>query len=115
MGKLNEMSMVISDLRSAAATISEVANTLQAMFSTASQTEEPLALAPTVPEKPKLTLEQVRSVLSDLSRKGYTADVRKLLLKYGADKLSRIDPSHYEALLAEAGELTQAEDEPDGT
>lgn len=115
MGKLNKMSMVISDLRSAATAITEVANTLQAMFSTALQTEETLAPASTAPEKPTLTLEQVRAVLSDLSRKGYTADVRKMLLRHGADKLSKIDPTHYEALLLEASELTKPEDEEDGT
>ena len=111
MGKLSELEMVIGDLRKAATAITEAANTLQEMFSTATTD----AISAPAPEKPRLSLEQVRAVLSDLSRKGYTADVRKLLIKHGADKLSLIDPSHYEALLAEAAGLTQAEEPNDGT
>jgi hypothetical protein len=37
-----------------------------------------------------------------------TAEVRALLQKYGAAKLSAIDPQHYEALLKEAEELGHA-------
>ena len=47
-------------------------------------------------------LEQVRAVLAEKSRAGYTADVRELLQKYGASKLSQVDPANYEALLSDA-------------
>jgi hypothetical protein len=33
---------------------------------------------------------------------GHTAEIRSLLQKYGADKLSKIDPANYKALLADA-------------
>ena len=49
-----------------------------------------------------LTLIEVRSVLADKSREGYTEHIRALLEKYGAPKLSEIDPSHYRNLLDEA-------------
>ncbi|MXP78353.1 rRNA biogenesis protein rrp5 [Lachnospiraceae bacterium WCA-9-b2] len=52
-------------------------------------------------EKP-LTLEEVRAVLAEKSRSGHTEEVRELLNKHGADKLSEIDPAEYPALLAEA-------------
>ena len=52
-------------------------------------------------EKP-LTLEEVRAVLAEKSRAGHTAEVKELLNKHGADKLSEIDPSEYPALLADA-------------
>ena len=51
------------------------------------------------------TLEEVRSVLADLSRKGYTDAVRGLLRKYGANKLSAVDPASYSALLRDAKEM----------
>lgn len=57
---------------------------------------------PSEPAKPTLTLEQVRAVLAEKSRAGHTAEVKALLLKHGADKLSDIDPEHYAALLADA-------------
>lgn len=110
MGKLSELEMLISDLRNAATMISEAATTLLEMFGGAKAEEEAMPAE----EKPQLTLEQVRAVLSDLSRKGFTADVRKLLKKHGAEKLSLIDPSHYEALLAEAAKLKNPEEDTDG-
>ena len=99
MGKFSELDLAIKDLRSAAATINEVANTLAEMFSTASADEAPAA---TTPAEPQLTLEQVRAVLADKSRMGFTAEIRALLQKYGAAKLSGIDPANYKALVADA-------------
>ena len=49
-----------------------------------------------------LTLIEVRAVLADKSREGHTEHIRALLEKYGAPKLSEIDPSHYRDLLDEA-------------
>ena len=99
MGRISELELAIKDLRSAAATINEVANTLAEMFSTASADEAP---ATTTPADPQLTLEQVRAVLADKSRMGFTAEIRALLQKYGATKLSGIDPVNYKALVADA-------------
>lgn len=102
MGRISELELAIKDLRSAAATINEVANTLAEMFSTTAD-EAPDTV---VPVEPRLTLEQVRAVLADKSRKGHTSEIRTLLQKYGAAKLSGIDPVHYKALLADAEVLT---------
>lgn len=66
------------------------------------QPEKP-APAKEVKSKVKtVTLEQVRVVLADKSQQGFTADIRSLLEKYGAPKLSQIDPANYAALLADA-------------
>ena len=59
-------------------------------------------------EKP-LTLEDVLSIYKkekplgviDKARKGFTDEVRSLIQKYGADKLSGIDAAQYEAFLKE--------------
>ena len=99
MGRISELELAIKDLRSAAATINEVANTLAEMFSTGSADEAPDVAAPA---EPQLTLEQVRAVLADKSRMGFTAEIRSLLQKYGAAKLSGIDPTNYKALVADA-------------
>ena len=97
MGKVSELELAIKDLRTAAASINDVANTLAEMFSNTAP-EEP-AEAPT---QQKVTLETVRAVLADKSRQGFTAQIRTLLQKYGAPKLSQVAPEHYAALLAEA-------------
>lgn len=57
------------------------------------------------PETSPVTLEQVRAVLADKSQDGKLAEVRALISKYGAKKLSEVDPKHYAALLADAKEL----------
>lgn len=67
----------------------------------AAKETEPPTEAP-VPEAEPLTLEQVRAALAEKSRAGHTAEVKTLLIKHGADKLSDIDPAEYPALLAEA-------------
>lgn len=56
-------------------------------------------------EKPKqntVSLEQVRAVLAKLSQMGKTAEVKKLIVKHGAQKLSDVPESEYASLLHEA-------------
>lgn len=100
MSKMSEMAMTIEELRNAATAITDAANYLAQLFSGEDADTPPETPAPV--QKPALTLEQVRAVLSEKSRAGYTANVRELLQKYGASKLSQVDPSNYEALLRDA-------------
>ena len=44
-------------------------------------------------------------MLAEKSRAGHTEEVKALLNKHGADKLSEIDPTEYAALLAEGEAL----------
>ena len=57
---------------------------------------------PHIDKKQIVTLEEVRKVLVDKSRAGLTDEVRTLLKKYGADRLSKVDPSHYADLMKDA-------------
>ena len=101
MSKMSDMAQTIEELKNAAAVISDAADYLSKMFSG----EAPAEAKETAKEpeaKPALTLEEVRSVLADKSRAGHTAEVRELLKKYGAAKLSEVDAKHYEALLRDA-------------
>lgn len=102
MSKMSEMSATIEELRRCAAAISDAANWLAEQFSG----NEPEPEAP--PEEPVLTLEAVRAVLADKSRAGFTTQIRSLLQKYRADKLSGVDPANYKALLAEVEGLDNA-------
>mgnify|MGYP000844621593 FL=1 len=103
MSKMSEMAATIEDLRSAAAAINEAANWLEEQFSG----DEPVP-EETVSSEPVLTLEAVRAVLADKSRAGFTAQIRSLLQKYGANKLSEIDPTRYGGLLADVEGLNDA-------
>jgi len=102
MSKMSEMSATIEELRKCAAAISDAANWLAEQFSGGEP--EPEA----APTEPVLTLEAVRAVLADKSRAGFTAQIRSLLQKYGADKLSGVDPANYKALLADVEGLNNA-------
>ena len=101
MTKVNDMTAAIKELQKAAAAISDTADWLTQQFEGDSEPAEKNE-APSAPAKPALTLEEVRAVLADKSRAGHTAEIRELLQKYGASKLSLVDPKHYEALLREA-------------
>ncbi len=102
MSKMSEMSATIKELRDIASSVNSIANRLAEQFS--GNEPEPEA----APVEPVLTLEAVRAVLADKSRAGFTAQIRSLLQKYGADKLSGVDPANYKALLADAEGLTDA-------
>lgn len=56
----------------------------------------------------ELSLEDVRTVLSDLSSKGLTKQVRQLIVDAGADRLSEVDPANYGWLLTRAKGLADA-------
>ena len=103
MGKISELEMAISDLRTAAATINDVADTLAGMFSS-KEAAEPTATEVPVDEKQPLTLDQVSNILMQISRisRAHSQKLRDLIRKYGAHKLSEVAPEHYEAILAEA-------------
>lgn len=85
---------------------SELENCGKALLRIASSMQAPQDEQPAESEKKEyakqpLTLEDVRKVAADKARKGFTEEVRSLIQKYGADKLSGIDAAQYEAFLKE--------------
>lgn len=110
MSKMNELSAELDELKKCGEILIRISDTLKEMFSTPvgeKTVKEPKKKDTKTektpePEKKALSLTDVRAVLAEKSRNGYTADVKALLLKYGADKLSDINPIDYESLLEEA-------------
>lgn len=113
MSKMKLLLDVVSDLRSLADSLQVVADAVaqggqeqpdQTTEEKPTQKPEKKNVAKQVEKaEPKpLTLEQVRAALAEKSRAGHTAEVKALLIKHGADKLSDIDPAEYPAILAEA-------------
>lgn len=112
MSKMSELDDAIKELRKSGETLLGVAEALRALFSTPDEPINPDefieiynpetdAEQPT-PEKQTVTFVQLRSRLSEISRSGKTAEVKELIAKYGASKLSDIAESDYAAVLAEA-------------
>lgn len=108
MSKMAEIAQTIEELRSAGAAINEAANWLAEQFSGAAEEAPAKEPATKKGKKPELKLEDVRAVLAEKSRAGHTAAIRTLLQKYGASKLSGVDPKNYEALLKDAEVLDNA-------
>ena len=129
MSKTSEIDLCISELRTAAQSLAAVADSLTALFGASAGTAGMLAqggdgndqkangdsvniadgkvkTTQTAEPKPKpVTLAQVRAILAEKSRCGHTAQVRELLQKHGAVKLSAIDPTEFETLLSEAADI----------
>lgn len=113
MSKMKLLLDVVSDLRSLADSLQAVADAVaqggqeqpdQTTEEKPAQKPEKKNVAKQVEKaEPKpLSLEQVRAALAEKSRAGHTSEVKALLIKHGADKLSDIEPAEYPALLAEA-------------
>lgn len=90
MSKMSELSQVLDEMVSCGENLIQAAKALKDIFSS---TEE---------EKKSVSLEDVRAVLAEKSRRGFTEEVKEIISKHGADRLSGIDPSEYESILSEA-------------
>lgn len=121
MSKVSELSMLALELKKCGESLIGISEGLADMFGGAEEEKQPAKKAAAKkkaaeeskpepqPEKEKpLTLEEVRAVCADKSRKGFTAEVKAILTKHGADKLSEVDPAEYKALLAEVEVLGNA-------
>lgn len=100
MGKVNELSQLIEKLNRCGNTLIGISEELKNLFS-GSEDAKTKTAEKALKEEKTLSLEDVRAVMADKSRKGYTAEVKALLTKRGVNRLSDIDPKEYAALLAE--------------
>jgi hypothetical protein len=99
MSKIKLALEVVEDLRTLATSIETLANAMQSNESAPAETEvEP-------PKAEPITIEKVRAVLAEKSQGGKQPEVKALITKFGAKKLTDIDPSCYEELIKEAGVL----------
>ena len=91
------MMKVVEDMRS-------LADSIQKVCAYVSNTMQETQMPPEE-KKPLITLEQIRGVLADKSRSGFTNEVREIIKRHGADRLSAVDPAEYEAMIAETENL----------
>ena len=99
MSKMAELDAAVAELRKCGETLIGVSDTLRELLSSG---QEQSPAAPPKPVEQPLTIEDVRKVLAQKSVDGHTAEIQALLRKYGAEKLSRVDPAHYADLLHDA-------------
>lgn len=103
MSKVKDLSMAIDELHRCGEALIDVAETLKGLWGSSED-----ASAPTpepAPETKPIVLAEVRAVLAQKSVDGHTAEIQALIRRYGADKLSQVDPARYASLMAEAEAL----------
>lgn len=98
-----KMRSLAADLRSCGEYLSGLAAEVERMLP--DQEMEPQASAKVEKDDPPIKLEDVRAVLAGISRAGHTDEVRHLIEKHGADRLSKVDPARYQELLRDAEAL----------
>lgn len=99
MSKVKLLLDVISDMRSLADSIEVVC---KAMTESDGVLKEVPATKTEPAREPDIPLEKVRMVLAEKSQLGFTAEVRGIIRKYGADKLSAVDKAYYADILKDA-------------
>ena len=87
MSRIQLLKNVVDGLHSLADDIQAIADALAGDETAAAE-----EAAPPAPEKPQLTLEEVRAVLAEKSHDGFTKEIRELLEKYGALTNTRFSP-----------------------
>ena len=106
MSKIKTLLNLVESLYSLADSMKDVADAIAGNDAEAEET--PIQEAPPAPQQPRkaaITIDQVRALLADKSSEGKTAQVKELLFKYDAGKLSGVKPEDFEALLEEAKKL----------
>ena len=121
MSTMSDISALLDEIKSCGNTLISIYDELHELIGSQEQEEEKTKAkttrkkktkteeeTQTVPEeKPSeetskpLTFEEIQTAFGMKSRDGYTAEVKALITKYGAKKLSEIDPADYPALMKE--------------
>lgn len=104
MSRIKLLLDVVNDMESLTESLRTLTNAI-ASDEPSAESEEKSSLQETQEVKPAakiISVEDVRAVLTPISQSGKTAQVKALLTKYGASRLSDIEPSEYESLLADA-------------
>ena len=117
MSKMGELDSLLTGLSEYSRRIEETVQGVRALLSESESLEETPAAAGTpasaeaasaveAPEAKKaFTLEEVRAVLLEKRKAGFRDEIKSLLVRHGADRLTEIDPAEYEAMMREAGDI----------
>jgi hypothetical protein len=110
MSKMSQLAAEIEELRHCGEILIGISDSLRDLFSGSDKADEPKdAPASEKPatkkceqEKKAPALADVRALLAEKSRDGFTAQVRAIITAHGANKLSEIDPAEFPSIMKEA-------------
>lgn len=103
MGKMKELAKQLDELKRCGEILIGISEELKNIFRSSEPEEKTESESPK--EEKTISLEDVRAVMADKSRMGFTAEVKALLTKRGVNKLSEVDAKEYASLLEEVEEI----------
>ena len=103
MAKKTEQEKLLADLKRYSNAISEIVDALNGLLFDGESTNA--QAGPVGKENKTYTFEDIRELLAEKARGGGREDVRTLLQKFGAARLSDVPPADYGALAAEAEKI----------
>lgn len=98
MAMMSELDALLTELSEHSRGVLEAVKGIRELLS-ASDAED---TAEAAPEKKPFTLEDVRAALLEKRKAGFKDEIKALLIRHGADRLTEIDPSEYDAMMEEA-------------
>ena len=112
MSRMSELSQVLDEMIACGEGMIRAAQEIKAIFSdtaeessakaeTAAPAAEPAVKAEPEKEPIKYSFTDVRKAFADKSHAGFTAQVKELISKYGASRLSDVKEEDYQALMAD--------------
>lgn len=110
MSKTKLLLNVVEDVRSLINCYQTLAEDLQELCEVFSENENSVSTSDSVSNEtsaedktnePTIMLEEVRTVLAKLAQDGKQAELKALIGKYGANRLSEVESKHYPAILKE--------------
>ena len=111
MSKTKLLLNVVEDVRSRINCYQTLAEDLQELCEVFSENENSVSTsdsglnetsAKDETNEPTITLEEVRTVLAKLAQDGKQSELKALIGKYGAKRLSEVESKYYPAILKEA-------------
>ena len=114
MAKMSELDRCIKELRTAAESLTNAADSLTDFYNEKPpevEESEHIELAepqtaPPAPETAEITKEELRGIIAAKAESGFRTEVKVLLKKYGSGNLTSVPPENYAALKADAEALS---------
>ena len=97
MNKMEEVLKALADIAACGEYLTQLANSTRELLE--EKAEPGTQPAPPAEEPKKYTFAEVRKAFSAKSHAGYTAEVKALITRYGADKLSAVKEEDYPRLM----------------
>ncbi len=116
MGKFKDLDIMLQEIESNVVAIKESAESIRKWAASYPNEEadheayknEEIERDDQEDERNKEIFSKIKSILIEVSRDGRTLEVRELIAKYGAEKLSAVHEHDYKSLLKDAKELKDA-------